>query len=515
MKLKAPDAVAARARSPTNWFSGICLAASFAMIARVSGAVAPPSAEELNGAEKWVVERVTAGAEADLRTQFPEKDRKLSAQFVQDLLTGNLTGVKLHRNGVRIIGAIIDEPIDISNAQIPWEVWLNNCQFSSAAIFVRANFAGTVSFEYSTFKADANFNGMKVGQLAVFNNAVFEGLVDFGSADIAGHFEAIEAKFKDKVKGASFNSMKVRDTAFFGKAQFEGWVSFLLADFTQNFEADEAQFKNKEYGVDFYGMKVGKFASFNKAVFEGRVEFHQVDIAGHFHALGAEFRSKTETVWLTMNCRGNGNFTGAQFSGLASFAKSTFLDLVVGYTNRDAAPIAQLDLSRSLVKRQLLIEKIRIRDLDARWLRAEGSTDFTDLIVEHSVDLSNADFNTLDLSRSVWPKDGNDGGVFHMQGMSYKYICAVPGNEPESHQALLTLADQSAYTADVYSNLEEFFLRQGYHGDADEAFIAKKRREREEYFRSGQWSRWLGSWMLNLLVAYGRRPWQAGIPCAV
>jgi hypothetical protein len=43
----------------------------------------------LNAAEKWVVERVTAGKEADLSRQFPEeKDRKLSAHFLEDLLTG-------------------------------------------------------------------------------------------------------------------------------------------------------------------------------------------------------------------------------------------------------------------------------------------------------------------------------------------------------------------------------------------------------------------------------------------
>jgi hypothetical protein len=63
--------------------------------------------------------------------------------------------------------------------------------------------------------------------------------------------------------------------------------------------------------------------------------------------------------------------------------------------------------------------------------------------------------------------------------------------------------------------LEEFFVREGNSVDADRAFIAGKCRERKEYFRSGQWSRWLGSWMRNLLTGYGRRPWQAGIPCAV
>src|SRR5206468_13065305 len=143
-------------------------------------------------------------------------------------------------HGVRIIGATIDEPIDMSNAQIPWEVWLDDCQFNSAAIFVRANFAGTVSFKNSRFKADANFYGMKVGQLASYNNAVFEGWVDFGAADIAGHFDAIEAWFRHKVKGTSFTRTNVRDRAFLHEATFERWASFVLADITRTFDAAEA-----------------------------------------------------------------------------------------------------------------------------------------------------------------------------------------------------------------------------------------------------------------------------------
>jgi hypothetical protein len=96
-----------------------------------------------------------------------------------------------------------------------------------------------------------------------------------------------------------------------------------------------------------------------------------------------------------------------------------------------------------------------------------------------------------------------------MQGMSYKYILAAP-KEPESHKALLELADQSAYSADVYSHLEEFFLRQGYRADADSAFIKGKRRERQENLHGLSW---LGSWLLYLLVGYGRHPSQAGYLC--
>ena len=142
MKLKAPHPVAATARSPVNWFLGICLAAFLTIISASAAADAQTSAEGLNPSEKWVAAQVRAGEIADLSTQFPEKkNRQLSAHFLENLLTGTLPGVKLHRHGVRIIGAIIDEPIDLENAQIPYEVWLVSCRFSSRASFANASFA--------------------------------------------------------------------------------------------------------------------------------------------------------------------------------------------------------------------------------------------------------------------------------------------------------------------------------------------------------------------------------------
>src|SRR5205807_4862480 len=84
-----------------------------------AGAASQTSVGELNDAEKWVVAQVSAGKTADLDAalnadqtkKFPEeKDRKLSAHFLEELLTGALPGVKLHRHGVRIVWAVIDEP---------------------------------------------------------------------------------------------------------------------------------------------------------------------------------------------------------------------------------------------------------------------------------------------------------------------------------------------------------------------------------------------------------------------
>src|SRR6266567_5778257 len=394
MKLKAPAAVLATARLPLGIFFAVFLTIIYA-----SSAVAKTGAGALNPVETWVVAQVRIGEIADLSKQFPDKEkdkRRLSAHFLEDLLMGALTGLKPHRHGVRIIGAIIDEPIDLQNAQIRCQVWLDHCQFNKSVTFYGANFAEFVSFENSAFKAEANFESMKVGGTAFFQNAVFDGPVNFVGANIASDFGAQGAKFQNKEQGANFESMKVRHTAFFQNAVFDGPVNFVGANIASNFQANGVQFQNMEQRANFNSMKVGGAALFNDAVFEG------------------------------------------------------------------------------------------------------------------SVDLRNADFAWLDLSSPFWPKDA---AQFSMQGMSYKYIRAGPlYDEPESHKALLTLADQSVYTADVYSNLEEFFLRQGYRDDADRAFIAGKRRERKENLHD---LGWLGSWLLDWLVGYGRRPWQAGIPCAV
>src|SRR5262249_21074526 len=221
MKLNLPGVAAAKTRSSANRFSAILLAAFVAIIS-VSAAGAQKDAKRVTPAETWVVSQATAGEIADLSKKFPaEKDRKLRADFLEDLVTGALPGFKPHRNGVRVMGAIIDNPIKLANAQIPCEVWLEHCQFKSTASLVGANFYGSASFEGSKFMADASFASMKVGKVASFNDAVFEGPVTFFSAEVTGFFSAQGTKFQNQQQGASFNSMKVGGGAFFDNAVFD------------------------------------------------------------------------------------------------------------------------------------------------------------------------------------------------------------------------------------------------------------------------------------------------------
>ncbi len=513
-----------------KWFLDISLATSLAMI--FASADAQIGEKKLTPAEKWVVAQAAAGEIADLSKQFPEeKDRKLSAHFLEDLLMGALPGVKPHRNGVRIMGAIIDEPIDLTDAQIPYRVWLDNCQFMSSATFLRTSFSGTILFDESTFKAEASFNSMKVGHDAFFRKAVFEGSADFVGVGITSDFVADDAQFKNKEQGADFNSMKVRETASFKKAVFEGPVGFGSADIVSNFEAQNAQFKNKEQGASFSSMKVGRTAFFTKAVFEGPVDFVRAEITTSFVADETQFKNKQQGVSFSgMKVGADAFFRKAVFEGPVNFAaadiggafsadqaqfknkeqEATFDSMKVGHTAFFTKAVFEgpVDFITADFASNFEANEAQFKNKDQTAyfdsMKVGGGAFFRKAVFEGPVELSFSDFAALDLSYTVYH------GALYLQAMNYKQIIAAP-KEPESHEALLKLAGQSAYRADVYGNLEAFFLRQGYRDDADRAFIAGKRREREQLPYG---LNWFGSWLLDWLVGYGRHPAHAGYFCA-
>src|SRR2546423_14746014 len=93
-------------------FLGRLIAASLTIISVSAATDTGIDLTKLNSAEKWVLKKITAGELADLRQDFADEEhRTLSAHFVERLLTGMLPGVKPHRNGVRIGGAVICEAI--------------------------------------------------------------------------------------------------------------------------------------------------------------------------------------------------------------------------------------------------------------------------------------------------------------------------------------------------------------------------------------------------------------------
>lgn len=534
-----------------------------------------PEPLKLTETEKWIVDRVRAGDIADLKDYPNKKDRELSTKFLEDLLTGAVlqkphrNGVRIKNaifndpvnlTGAQLIGDIwlddcqFNEAVTFEHATFGGQVSLERTLFKREANFAAAKFKGEAFLQKTVFEGPVNFrfadfarflnaneaqfkdktkgvdfDSVTVGDSVFLNDAVFEGPLDCGLANIASNLEIVDARFKSAEEAVTFNSAKVGHSVFCERSVFEGPVDFAGMEVAGGFSAQAVRFTNAKSTVNFNGLKLGDIAlfqgaifdgslsfiggklgdtaNFDNAVFKGSVDFSATDIARDFLAEGAQFVSQTQAVLLSVKCGRKGVFTGASFAGVVTFEDSSFLDLILGDTSPSAASIPKLDLSRSVIKRQLRIRRITVIDLEAQSMHVDGPAEFKDVTVNRSVNLSYAEFITLDLSGSVWPKDSSR---CRLLGMTYKYIGAA-SNEFDSHKRLLELVDRSSYTADAYGNLEQFFWRQGYRGDADRVFIAGKVRERKEYTAG---IRRLGSWILDWLVGYGRHPSNAGYFCA-
>src|ERR1043166_3657176 len=538
----------------SRWFAGISFAAFLTVVHLAAAAEPRSAATEWTETERWVAEQVTAGKTADLSEKFPDEEhRKLSAKFVEDLLTGAVSGVKLHREGVKILWATIDQPVDLENAQILCAVWLMHCQFLSSVTCRRATFKGVALFSDSTFKTEANFNGAKVGDVAFFRGAVFEGPVNFSLAQFGSNLEADGAVFRNPEAQANFNSMKVEQTAFFSNAVFKGPVDFGSAQIGSNLQADGTAFKNPKTQANFNSIKVEQTAFFSNAVFEGTVDFGSAQISNVLVADGAAFKNpENEASFNSMKVGHTAFFRKAVFEGGVDLVSAQIgsvleMDGALFKNPETQANFNSMKVEQTAFFRKAVFEgpvdfvsveiggnfelnEAEFRNIQKRAtfyrMSVSGSAYFAVAQFNGSADLTQADFAALYLSRAVF------SGSLDLQAMTYKEIHADPDNERRSHELLLRLAEKADYSADVYGALEQFFARQGYGADANKAFIADKRRQRAGYLHAPVWSgnllarigslltclegllAWLGSVLLDGLVGYGRRPWLAMIPCA-
>src|SRR5262249_28014658 len=118
--------------------------------------------------EAWVLNRITVGEVADLATRFTnERDRVLSASFLERLITHYSQSAIVHRHGIRITYAVFREEIDLTYARVLHPVFLESCHFSKKVDLSNSMFEKTLVFRNSTFE-EADFNAMKVRDDASF-----------------------------------------------------------------------------------------------------------------------------------------------------------------------------------------------------------------------------------------------------------------------------------------------------------------------------------------------------------
>jgi hypothetical protein len=269
------------------------------------------------------------------------------------------------------------------------------------------------------------------------------------------------------------------------QCRFAEAVTFSKSSFENGFSLAGSTFAG---AANFFSMKTGRVAVLDQTSFGGEVNAAQMEITGGFSAREAHFNSPTCTVDFTsLKSGGDTFFTHATFAGPVTFqsthiAENWRFDGSL-FTNTSAL-------------------------VNFEEAKVGAATSFVGCRFAGYVSFKDARFAALDFSKVTWPALHDDNPWLWLNGMTYTRISA--GSEKDSWQNLYALVQRtahgSAYSADVFAHLDDYYRHLGYPRQANTFFRAQKKRERDEVLSGPSWA-W--SYFLEQFVGYGRSPERA------
>jgi hypothetical protein len=156
-------------------------------------------------------------------------------------------------------------------------------------------------------------------------------------------------------------------------------------------------------------------------------------------------------------------------------------------------------------------------------MKAEDNIDFSNAVFNGIVNLEHSRFRILKLCSVELTNHGSTKPL-QLDGMTYQSIEASvqPKICSKNTNDLPGLLNMTSYSKSTYANVESFYRGQGGLEEADNIFIAQKKREREEMWKEFKWSKisdWsklpalLWNYFLDFFVGYGRRPERVLLLC--
>ena len=261
-------------------------------------------------------------------------------------------------------------------------------------------------------------------------------------------------------------------------------------NFSKSIFANGLSLAGSSFGgpANFFSMKAARLALFDQTRFGAEVNAAQMEIAGVFSAREARFNSPTGLV----------DFTSLKTAGDAFFSRARFAGPVT-FKSADIAENWHFDGS-SFTNHTTLV--------NFEEGKVAATATFVGCRFAGYISFKDASFGTLDLSEAIWPTGHDDQPWLWLNGMTYGRISA--GSERDSWQNFYKLVQRtahgSAYSADVFVRLDEYYRKLGFPRQASAIFRAQKKREREEVLSGASWA-W--SFFLEQFVGYGRSPERA------
>ena len=193
--------------------------------------------------EKWVWSEVCVGEIADLNLHFyrglePRSadgwtdGRKLSSVFLETVLLYDPWRSAIPHQGVRIVGAWFDEPIDLVEAEISQEIWLDHSRFTSDVDLSKVRTKFRLTLEDSVLTGSLNMYQAQIGGELDMTGAKVTGALNMDSAKIGGYLSMSDgAEFKEvslinAQVGSTLNlgGAKVTGVLNMDSANIDGWL---------------------------------------------------------------------------------------------------------------------------------------------------------------------------------------------------------------------------------------------------------------------------------------------------
>ncbi len=372
-----------------------------------------------------------------------------------------------------------------ADADFSGVVFMQNASFAGATIGANAIFKADPDreLEGTVFHGDADFSRLQVNGPAAFQGTTFEQKAIFNTANLKSGVY-FRAETDPKIQGCIFRGVVDFTAAHFGvNAEFQG------AKFLDDVTFASAKFDGSAF---FFGGRDPDSAT----VFSGTANFANAYVVTNADFEGASFK-------------GDAIFNGARIDGPASFFgepdSPTIFEASFDFGNTSVGGTA--NFSGTTFNGLATFDRSRCNALaDFRNALFREGASFQEAVL-HTVYFS-TNGRVGDLSNSEAQFQAN----VDFRGCTYDRIYEQVNEKLNSHA--LTKHWQP-YDRQPYTQLEKSYRAVGQDHLADQIYLERQTREREEKWQRGEYGGWLLNCLYGIVAHYGVRPYRLGVMSVV
>jgi bifunctional N-acetylglucosamine-1-phosphate-uridyltransferase/glucosamine-1-phosphate-acetyltransferase GlmU-like protein len=233
------------------------------------------------------------------KTGWDDPCRRIPPQFILDVLTVPKWRDQVVRHRVRLVGALIDSTIDLSDAEITAEVWINASRIEGSLLLADSRWDRALSLQGTTLTGTFSADRMRsASTILLRNHAAIKGDVRLLGATVGSNLEMETSAFAGAVNAGSLTvkgSLFMRDHARFG-----GEVNLVGTKVGSNLEMETSSFAGAVNanslsvegsllmgdGATFDGdlvlrdAKIGKNLEMETSSFTKNVNLNRLSVAG-------------------------------------------------------------------------------------------------------------------------------------------------------------------------------------------------------------------------------------------